>query len=85
MKTLYIIVAYRWGNRSDHSYVVGVTGSKSEAIKSAESHTSYRGGKYSCTVEEFKINDLDNERDKYGKIIFRTESLMDQHSQTDLD
>ena len=33
---LYIVTMYRWGDRSDHSYVLGVFRKKHRAIKAGE-------------------------------------------------
>lgn len=40
----------------------------------AESHASYRGGKYECTVEECETDVFDNESDIYSKEVYRTDT-----------
>lgn len=49
---VYVVTAYRWGERSNHSYVVGVCSKKEAAIKMADFERQYRGGKYECEVLE---------------------------------
>lgn len=53
---VYTVTAYRWGNRDKHSYIVGVYSSAYLAIKAATSEDDFRGGKYSCEVLEWEIN-----------------------------
>ena len=77
MKNVYIVTAYRWGDRSNHSYNLGVFDKSQEAINCAESHTIYRGGKYGCAVDEVTLNNFDNEMDDYTKEIYRTKSIME--------
>lgn len=78
MKTaIYIVVAYRWGNREKHSYTVAAFSKKAGAIKCAEDHTTYRGGKYGCAVEEVTLDQFDNDKDDYTKEVYRTKSKME--------
>jgi len=58
MKQLvYTITAYRWGDRESHSYVVGVTRKKHDALKAADVEEAHRGGrKYICEVLEWTID-----------------------------
>ena len=68
----YVVIAYRWGNPSNHSYLVGLFSNKSLAIKCADLHSAYRGGKYDCSVEEIVMNEFENEADYYSKEIYKT-------------
>jgi hypothetical protein len=52
---VYTVQACRWGNRENHSYIVGVYPKKAQAIKAAESEEEYRGGKYACEVLEWEL------------------------------
>jgi len=54
-KMYYIVTAYRWGERSNHSYFVGLFDKKHAAIKSAKKEEDYRGGKYKCRVIESPV------------------------------
>ncbi len=74
---IFVVTAFRWGNRSDHSYTIGATTNKDEAIKWADEHTQYRGGKYACTVESFIEGEFNNDMDIYGKDVYKTKSLRD--------
>lgn len=48
----YIVEALRWGDREDHSYVLGLYSDLERAKRAAEEHTEYRGGKYQCLVHQ---------------------------------
>lgn len=48
----YVVTAYRWGHRDNHSYVVACVPEFEKAVKLAESHVDYRGGKYGCEVTD---------------------------------
>ena len=52
----YLIIAYRWANRNDHSYEIGYFGELNEATKKAEQETYFRAGKYSCVVFDIREN-----------------------------
>ena len=58
----YIVTAFRYGKRENHSYISGVFTKKAQAIKDAEEETTYRGGKYSCQVEEMILNEAGREK-----------------------
>jgi hypothetical protein len=48
----YIVEALRWGEREDHSYVLGLYSDLDRARAAAEEHTEHRGGKYQCLVHQ---------------------------------
>jgi len=54
-KKYYIVTAYRWGERSDHSYFVGLFDKKHIAIEAAKEEEDWRGGKYKCKVIETSV------------------------------
>lgn len=54
--TIYTVHAYRWGDRENHSYSVGVYSKKHGALKAAETEEDYRGGKYECEVMEWTLD-----------------------------
>ena len=54
---IYVVTAYRWGDREEHSYVVGVFDNEENAIKQAKLETEWRGGKYECEVRSMELND----------------------------
>lgn len=72
--TVYIVTAYRWGNNSDHSYPLGVFENKDQAIKCADSHAEYRGGKYGCVVDECILGHFNNDDDDYTKEVYNAKS-----------
>ncbi len=72
---VYIVTAYRWGNRKDHSYVVGAFDKKDAAKKCADSHRDYRGGKYSCDVDMCTIGSFDNNAQDYTEVIYTAKSV----------
>ena len=61
MKT-YLAIAYRWGELSNHHYMVYAGSDKTKALALAENEPQYRGGKYSCSVLEFNEDGTDYER-----------------------
>jgi len=54
---IYIITAYRFGDKENHSYVVGAFSTKDEAIRQAKKEEEWRGGKYDCEVIVMQLND----------------------------
>ena len=54
--TVYTVHAYRWGDRDNHSYTVGVYSKKHAAMKAAEAEKDWRGGKYECEVLEWTLD-----------------------------
>lgn len=60
-KTVYIVEALRYGDREQHSYVLGVWTTLEAAKAAAQEETEYRGGKYICQVHQCT---LDNYMDK---------------------
>lgn len=76
---LYVINAYRNGNRENHSYTLGVHSDRQEAIEIAEEHCDYRGGKYAVCVEEFQINKIDHDEMFTGNPeIYRAKSRIEE-------
>lgn len=73
-KEIYIVIAYRCGDRASHSYTLGGFSKKAQAIKCAESHSLYRGGKYACVVESCILDQFNNDDDEYTKEIYRAKS-----------
>lgn len=72
---IYVIIAYRWNNQENHSYLVGCNTKKSKAIEMAEKEADYRGGKYSCWVYETDMNWDWNEETKHKKIIHKAKGI----------
>ena len=74
---IYIVTAYRWGDRTAHSYNLGVFQKKHMAQQVADSHCEYRGSKYACVVDRCTINQFDNNAVEYTKEIYRAKSVID--------
>lgn len=74
---MYVVIAYRWGENTNHSYTVGIFNDLDLAIDCAESHTTFRGGKYGCAVEKCLLNNFDNDSDCYANIVYKTKSIME--------
>lgn len=70
-KFMYIVIAKKvLGN--NHSYPIGVFTKKAKAIKSAEGHTTYRGGKYICEVHVCKPDSYTENMEDYTEIVYTT-------------
>jgi len=54
---LYVVTMYRYANKEEHSYVLGVYDNPNEAIKHGKVEESWRGNKYTCEVLRLKLND----------------------------
>jgi hypothetical protein len=54
---VYVVHAYRWGNRENHNYPVGVYSTEALALKAATDEESHRGGKYACEVYEWVMDE----------------------------
>ena len=53
----YIVNVFRWGERANHSYFIGVFNKKQKAIREAKKEEQYRGGiKYKAEIIETEIN-----------------------------
>ena len=59
-KTLYVVEMLRWGNRENHSYVVGIFDSMVQAEQCGEIEKSWRGGKYEYSIKSIALNDWDD-------------------------
>lgn len=55
---VYVVTMYRWGERENHSYVLGVFTKKHKAIKAADEEELCRGTKYSAEILRTPLNDL---------------------------
>jgi hypothetical protein len=53
---IYIVTMYRWGNKENHSYVIGAFTDSKEAVKAGISHSQYRDGKYDPEIIEVDLN-----------------------------
>jgi hypothetical protein len=60
---VYTVDAFRWGDRENHSYLVGVYSTKEKAEKAARQEEVYRGGKYECEILEWDIDNKEYSRE----------------------
>lgn len=72
---VYVLEALRNGLREAHSYVVSVMTDKDEAIKFADQYCADRAGKYSISVQLYRLNDRDS--DMENSEIYRAKGLFD--------
>lgn len=64
--TVYVVTAYRFGDRENHSYVVGVFSTHALAMEASEIEQTWRGGnKYFCEVDEITIDHIDNKKQEW--------------------
>jgi hypothetical protein len=69
-KKVYTVHAFRWGDKEQHSYLVGVFSKKHAALKEAEKEEDWRGGKYECEVLEWEIdNGIAGKHEREWKVI----------------
>jgi hypothetical protein len=66
--TVYPVIAYRFGQREKHSYLVGVYSTIEMATDAVEFEKEERAGKYACEIIEVPMDDDYNVLD-YFKII----------------
>lgn len=71
----YVVIARRWGERDSHSYPIGIFAKKHKAIKSAEQHADYRGGKYACIVYEATVDKLYGDLGNNLPEVYRAKSM----------
>jgi hypothetical protein len=68
---IYIVEAFRWGDKENHSYVIGCWDNIELAKKAAIEHAEYRGGKYQCIVNQSKLNE-EMPQDWHATIVYQT-------------
>jgi hypothetical protein len=56
-RLIYVVTAYRFGDRESHSYVVGAFDNEVTAITQARLERDWRGGKYECEVRSMELNE----------------------------
>ena len=53
---VWVVEMLRWGDRSSHSYILGVYSKKHKAQKEAKRCEVDRGGKYDACITEIQLN-----------------------------
>ncbi len=69
---IYVITMYKWGERINHSYVLGVYTKKALAISEADKEEQDRAGKYMSEILEYNPNET-NSQPKEIRGLFRKE------------
>lgn len=69
---VYILTARRWNNDNDHNYTLGVFTNLKKAIKVANDHKAYRGGKYEISIEKCRINFFNEDHITYTEEVYNT-------------
>ena len=52
MNKPFVVEALRWGDREDHTYVVGVFDNLHDACEACVVEEMWRGGKYECFIND---------------------------------
>lgn len=71
----FVIIAYRWGDINNHSYLVAVCDSQFIAQRYADNETASRGGKYGCRVYKKIMNAPITETDI---LVYKTKSKQEK-------
>lgn len=58
---MFVVSAYRFGNKESHSYVVGMFNTIDRATKAASDEIEWRGGKYECEILSMRVNETHRE------------------------
>lgn len=58
---IHIVEALRFGDRENHSYVVGVYTDPEKAKEVAQAEEHWRGGKYECEIKEVELDAVDKD------------------------
>lgn len=53
---VYVVTAYRWADKREHSYVVGCFTDQKLALAAVAAEEKYRAEKYKCEVLEVPLN-----------------------------
>lgn len=61
---MYVVEALRWGDRENHSYVVGVYDNIHDAAEASVVEEMWRGGKYTCVINDHLKMDIDIQAQK---------------------
>lgn len=53
--SMFLVMAYRFGDTRDYNYPVGIFSTVEEALKEARFHREYRGGKYDHKIFQLEV------------------------------
>jgi hypothetical protein len=68
MNKLFVVEALRWGDREDHTYVVGVFDNLQDACEACIVEEMWRDGKYECFIND--CNEMNIEIQEQKKTLF---------------
>lgn len=74
MENIYVVTMYRWGDRENHSYVVGAYSTEAKAIEAGRLEEEWRGGKYAHEIVSCRIDQVCN-MDNRPEIIYAADSF----------
>ena len=67
---IHIVEMLRWGDRENHSYVLGAYTSKGRAELAGDIEKSWRGGKYEWEITSVELDNIKKEKqDWHNKCI----------------
>lgn len=55
--TVFVVEVLRWGDREQHSYVIGVFSSENLAVDAGKKERESRGGKYEYAISEHEVDE----------------------------
>ena len=62
MKPIYIVHMLRFGDDTNHSYIIGAFDKKYAAQKAGVMEEYWRGGKYKAVIKVFNANEFNNDQ-----------------------
>ena len=74
MEQVYVVTMYRWGDRDNHSYVVGAYTTEEKATEAGLQEEQCRGGKYAHEIVSCRIDQL-WDMDNRPQIIYAADSF----------
>lgn len=77
MKDVFVVEALRWGDREDHTYVVGVFDNLHDACEACVVEEMWRGGKYECFINDCNEMNIEIQEQK--------ENLLTEHDVAEFD
>ncbi len=80
---MYIVKAYKFGNRDKHMYTCGLLKSLEDAKILAQDEEYRRGGKYSCVVDKIHIGKNNNEVRVYETEAFALDQIRNKKNRSE--
>lgn len=64
---LFVVEMLRWGDRENHSYVIGVFSTREKAEQAGEAEKTWRAGKYEYTIGVFELDYVPQKKLDYAE------------------